>query len=198
MEGSDSRTERSLVRSLLRIYEGAVRGLGIVLMLVIVVVMGVQVFFRYVLNDSLIWAEELSAYMLVLISFLFLGVAFQRGEMMNIELLVGRLNPRWRAAVNVPIYLAMMAFLGALSFYSYRFALLNGSSSIPAVDFIVSSLTGETRTLVLSRFWLYLMIPVGLIILLLHIMVAACKDLLIAAGIIEPPAPVIFEFEKVH
>lgn len=176
----------SAVMALRRLYDRIITVVGIVLMTTIVTVMGVQVFFRYVLNDSLIWAEEFSSYMLVMISFLLLGAAFQRGEMMNIEILVGRLSPRMRAALNVPVYLAVTVFLLFLSYYSYQFALLNKTASIPALDFIVSSITGQTRTVVVSRFWLYLMIPLGLVILSLHLVVAALRDALVAAGIAEP------------
>jgi TRAP-type C4-dicarboxylate transport system permease small subunit len=148
--------------------------------------MGTQVFFRYILNDSLIWAEEFSSYMLVLISFFLLGAAFQRGEMMKIELLMVRLPDRLRAAVNVPIYLVMIAFLLVLSYYCYRFALLNRTTSIPAFDFIVSSMTGETRTVVVSRFWLYLTLPLGMCILAVHLAVAMSRDFAVAAGWMQP------------
>jgi TRAP-type C4-dicarboxylate transport system permease small subunit len=173
---------RTAVERFLRLYDRVVEVIGVTLLSIIVVVMGFQVFFRYVLNNSIIWAEELSSYMLVLISFLLLGAAFRRGEMMNVEFLVGRLSPRVRAAVNVPIYLAMTAFLLTLCYYCYQFALLNRSASIPALDFIVSSITGQTRTVVVSRFWLYLVLPVGLGILALHVIVAAARDALVLLG----------------
>lgn len=56
-----------------------------------------------------------------------------------------------------------------------KFALLNRSASIPALDFIASSITGSTRTVVVSRYWLYLMLPLGLGILALHIIAAAAS-----------------------
>lgn len=195
MSGAGARGALTMVNNLIRFYERAASILGIILMSVIVSVMGVQVFFRYVMNDSLIWAEELSSYMLVLISFLLLGTAFQRGEMMNIELLVGRMPPWLRAAIETPVNLAMIAFLAILGFYGYKFALLNQSTSIPAVDFIVSSIVGETRTVVVSRFWLYLMIPIGLAILALHIFVATCKVILVAMGKLAPPQSMTFNKE---
>ena len=47
---------------------------GCTLLAGIVIIMGVQVFFRYVLNDSIIWAEEMSRYFLIWITFLVLGI----------------------------------------------------------------------------------------------------------------------------
>ncbi|MDH3235858.1 MAG: TRAP transporter small permease subunit, partial [Alphaproteobacteria bacterium] len=63
------------------------------LMGTIVVVMVVQVFARYVLNDSLIWAEELCRYLLIWITFLFIGIAFERGEFIAIDVLPNALTP---------------------------------------------------------------------------------------------------------
>ena len=186
------RTDRPLILRLLdtvqRVHDRAVAALAIVLMSAIVVTMATQVFFRYVLNNSIIWAEELSSYMLVLISFLLLGAAFQRGEMMNIELVTGRLGRRGRAIWLVPLSLCMIGFLSVLSYYCYQFALLNRSTTIPALDFIATSITGETQTLVLSRYWLYLMIPIGLMLLAAHILLAMVRHVLVAIGVAEPKA----------
>lgn len=178
---------QSIVTAGRRAYRFAVTVLGTALMTVIVITMGCQVFFRYVLNDSLIWAEELSSYMLVLMSFLLLGAAFQRGEMARLELLVKLLPRRLRGLVMVPLYLLMIWFLVLLSYYGYEFALLNRTSTIPAIDFIVSSLTGETRTVFISRFWLYLVIPVGLLILSLHFLLAAVQECVVVLGLESVP-----------
>lgn len=63
-------------------------------MAVLVVVMVVQVFARYVLNASLIWAEELCRYILVWMTFLFIGIAFQKGEFVIVDVLTSAIaNP---------------------------------------------------------------------------------------------------------
>ncbi len=61
----------------------------------IVVVMVVQVFWRYVLNSSTIWAEEMCRYLLILMTFLLIGPAFERGEMVSVQFFMQRL-PRPR------------------------------------------------------------------------------------------------------
>lgn len=43
--------------------------IGVVLTFVILVTMSTQVFLRYVLNDSLIWSDELARYLLIAIAF---------------------------------------------------------------------------------------------------------------------------------
>lgn len=170
-----------------RLYRGAVAVLGVALMTIIVVTMGVQVFCRYVLNDSLIWAEELSSYMLVIMSFLLLGAAFENGELMRLGILTDRLRPRWAAALRLPVLLAMAAFLVYLSWYGYKFALLNRTSTIPALDFIVSAVTGVNRTLVVSRYWLYLFIPAGFLILAMHCILDLARSVGFLAGVVSAP-----------
>ena len=44
--------------------------IGVVLTFVILVTMSTQVFLRYVLNDSLIWSDELARYLLIAIAFI--------------------------------------------------------------------------------------------------------------------------------
>lgn len=169
-----------------RLYTRIVSVLAVTILTVLVVVMGVQVFFRYVLNDSLIWAEELCGYLLVLMTFLLLGAAFERGEMVSLQIFTNMLRPRARLALMIPLYAIMALFLLTLAYYGYLFAELNGRSSIPAVDFIISSIIGRDVTLVVPSFWLYLTIPVGCVILACHFVLAIARMVRGLAGAIDP------------
>lgn len=144
-------------------------------MVVLVTVMGVQVFFRYVLNDSLIWAEEVCRYLLILMTFLLLGPAFERGEMVNLRLLMDIVPDRVRLAITVPIYLVMITFLLVLAYYGYQFATLNSRFSMPAIDFIGTALLGREVNLALSMYWLYMTIPAGCLILAGHLVLAVLR-----------------------
>lgn len=50
---------------------------AIMLTAVMLVIMVVQVFFRYVLNDSIVWAEELSTFMMMWVAFLVAPVLYR-------------------------------------------------------------------------------------------------------------------------
>ena len=181
----------------LHVYRWSMAVLAIVLMTTIVIVMGVQVFFRYVLNDSLIWAEEICSYMLVAMSFVLLGIAFERGEMVALRLIMDQVPRRLSAVVSIITYAAVLACLVYLARYGYKFALLNQNSTIPAIDFIATSLSGTEQNLFISRYWLYLLIPFGFCLLALHLAVAILRHILdlfgfelTGSGLTDPTAQV--------
>lgn len=60
--------------------------LGTAAMAAILVVMAVQIFLRYVLNQSLIWSEELARYLLIAMVFLGTATAARRGQHIRIDL----------------------------------------------------------------------------------------------------------------
>ncbi|MEJ8570420.1 TRAP transporter small permease [Microbaculum marinum] len=171
-----------------RAYAGFVIVLSVILMMLIVVIMGVQVFFRYVLNDSLIWAEEICRYLLVLMTFLLVGAAFERGEMVCLHFLTGRLSVRSRLLVLLPMHALMTVFLLTLAWYGIGFASLNSHFTIPAIDFIGTALTGREINLALSMYWMYMLVPVACVILSAHFIFAMIRMVRGLLGLADPEA----------
>jgi TRAP-type C4-dicarboxylate transport system permease small subunit len=179
-----ARADTAPVRWFLATIE-AIGGIG---MLVIVVVIAMQVVMRYVFNASLIWAEELCRYILVWMTFLLIGVAFHRGELVAIDLVTGALPPRWRFAVKLMATIPVLIFLGILVFYGFRFASRMGIQTLPAIDFIYSAITRSDDTADVSVFWLYASVPAGCALLFAHILVSLvleARDL----GVASAPTP---------
>jgi TRAP-type C4-dicarboxylate transport system permease small subunit len=174
------------VAALGRGYRRAVAIFASAIMVVVVIVMGAQVFYRYVLNDSLIWAEEVSGYLLVVTTFLLIGAAFERGEMVSIRFFVDALPPRARLLLSIPSFVAMTGFLLVLAYYALRFASLGAAYNIPAAGFIGSALAGPDANVQVSMYWLYLTIPAGCLILSGHFLVALCRMGRAAAGRADP------------
>lgn len=147
-------------------YERVIKVLAGGSMAVIVTIMVVQVIARYVFNASLIWAEELCRYILVWQTFLFVGYAYHRGELVILDLFSTQVSPRvymvirFITAIPITVFLYMIitAGLGHASRFSRQM--------IPAVDFIWSSLTGNE--LHVPVFWVYVAVPVGCTVLLAH------------------------------
>lgn len=186
MSADQFKARASWLSALVRFYALVVIALATAFMMAIVVIMGIQVFCRYVLNDSLIWAEEICRYLLVLMTFLLIGAAFERGEMVCLQFLTGRLPVRGRLAVLLLMHVAMTGFLLTLSVYGYQFATLNSHFTVPAIDFIGTSLLGREVNLVLSMYWMYMLVPVACIILCGHFIVAIVRMALGLLGLVDP------------
>jgi len=171
MSGTNGTSNRGLLTSIVFWYERLMMIFGCTLLAGIVVIMGFQVFFRYVLNDSIIWSEEMCRYFLIWITFLFLGIAYQRGELISLSMVL-RVVPRWLHLVLTTLaHLAMFATLGVLIWYGFAFADVNSIQTLPAFDFLWSSFINPREEANLSSWWLYVSIPVGAILLTLHLVV---------------------------
>lgn len=149
-------------------YIWLVRTLAGFSMLLIVAIMLAQVFWRYILGGSLIWAEELCRYLLIWQTFLVLGLAFSRGEFVTLDFVPSLLSPRLRWLLKAVMAVPIVAFLGLMAWYGWDFAARFDRQTIPALDFIWTALTGEA--LGLSIRWVYVSVTVGLGLLALHVL----------------------------
>ncbi|WP_407493013.1 TRAP transporter small permease [Pseudooceanicola sp. MF1-13] len=148
-------------------YVKVIRLLAGTCMALIVAIMITQVFFRYVLGGSLIWAEELCRYLLIWQTFLVLGLAYSRGEFVTLDFVPSALPPRGRWILRAVMAVPILAFLLVMAWYGYDFASRFDRQTIPALDFIWTSLTGEA--LGLSIRWVYVSVTVGLVLMSFHV-----------------------------
>lgn len=86
--------------------------------LVVVVCLGV--FFRYVLNASLVWYDEFASYMLVWLTFYGAIVADYHRRHISFDLLVDKLAPPVRRAVDFTAELAVLGFQFVLFWYGWE------------------------------------------------------------------------------
>jgi len=145
-------------------------------MLTIVVIMTAQVVARYVFNASLIWAEELCRVLLVWQTFLFVGLAYRRGELVAVDVLPELLTPKLRLALKIMVSIPVLAFLWLMAVNGYDYASRFHNQVIPAVDFIWMSISGDG--LGLSVFWVYVSVCVGSALLGLHVLASIVSDAL--------------------
>ena len=86
--------------------------------LVIIVCLGI--FFRYVLNSSLTWYDEFASYMLVWLTFYGTVVADYQRRHIGFDLLVDKLPPPARRAVDFAAELAVLGFQFVLLYYGWE------------------------------------------------------------------------------
>jgi TRAP-type C4-dicarboxylate transport system permease small subunit len=111
----EQRDERSFLRRVLDFPVEDV--LGVAALLAAFAVMSVQIFLRYVLNDSLIWSEEAARYLLIAIAFLGCATGCRKACHIRIDVIDLVLPPRSRRALSLAVdaivlfYVAYVAWL---------------------------------------------------------------------------------------
>jgi TRAP-type C4-dicarboxylate transport system permease small subunit len=82
----------------------------------------VQVFCRYVLNQSLFWSEELARYLLVWLTFLGASTAYRRQAHPGVDILYTRMPPKIRQGCSVLIHMVSLGLFAVMIIYGWQFA----------------------------------------------------------------------------
>jgi C4-dicarboxylate transporter DctM subunit len=91
----------ALLDSVSDIIDRATTAAAVALMALFALIMLVSVVFRYVLNDSLSWGDELATILFGWAIFLFIGSAYLHGEHVSLDMLVDRLSVDVQRRVSV-------------------------------------------------------------------------------------------------
>ncbi len=142
------------MRTLDRLLGRAEDLVGVLLLATILVVMAASVFFRYVLNDSLIWAEEVTRFGLILITFAGASIGFRNGSHIRIDV-IELLPPPWPAFGR--------ALVAAISAAVVGFLLVQAIAIMPILR------TQQSAALEISMAWIYGAVAVALFFGLLRI-----------------------------
>jgi len=88
---------------------------------VLVTVVSAAVFWRYALNDSIVWAEELSRYLFIWVSFLGGGLGVGTNIHVGVDSLVELLPPRPKRVVQILMELMIVGFTMTLVYVGWQF-----------------------------------------------------------------------------
>ncbi|MBO9458333.1 MULTISPECIES: TRAP transporter small permease [Stappiaceae] len=88
---------------------------GILVFWVLAVVVFLQFFTRYVLNDSLAWTEEVARYLLILVCFLGAITATRRGAHITLEFLMRMVPPRLAKGLTVLSQTITLGFFASMT-----------------------------------------------------------------------------------
>ncbi|WP_294606531.1 TRAP transporter small permease [uncultured Roseovarius sp.] len=113
-----------------------------------------QVFCRYVLGFSLIWSEELSRGIMLWITFLFAGLAYDKGEIIALEVLREIIPRKLALGLLLLGNIAVIVLLVLLIKAGWTYAKIGGRQIMPALQ--------------VQQFWVYVSLPVGLGVFLAH------------------------------
>jgi len=134
------------------------------LMMILVVV---EVFTRYVLDRPLMVADEVSAYLLVALSFLGLAYTWREGGHVRISILVSRLPGKAAAWVRLGALIAVFLFMLEMDRSAYKMVVYALQINMRSSTFLMIPL-----------FWPQLPVFIGFVLLTLKIFV----DILRAVG----------------
>ena len=137
-------------------YVRALEAIAVAGMVLILVVGGAQVFFRYVIGQSLFWSEELMRVAMIWLVMLVAGLAYSRGQFLGMRLLVDRLPARVRRGADIVSALLMIGFLAVVFWFAVSFAWRTRLQVVPAME--------------ISLLWIHGSIAVGVALLAVHIL----------------------------
>lgn len=109
---------------------------------------------RYVFNHSIPWAEELSQYLMVWVTWAGAGLALRQGRHVAVDMLQARLPQRLQQVTRLAIGAAILAFLLLLVVVGVRFAAFTWRDETPVMNIPMGIP--------------YLAIPVGALLFALH------------------------------
>jgi len=92
-----------------------------------------QIFFRYILNDSLFWSEELARFLLVWLTFVGATVAYRRNMHPGVDVLFKRLDRSRRHQLQRIVNLLCLLFFAVLIWYGVHFAFFIRAQTTPAL-----------------------------------------------------------------
>jgi TRAP-type C4-dicarboxylate transport system permease small subunit len=97
-------------------------------------VVALQVFFRYGLNQSLFWSEELARYLLVWLSLLGASVAYYRRMHVGIDIVFKRIPPPLQKIAEAAAHLAALVLFGVMIVYGCQFGYFVRAQISPALN----------------------------------------------------------------
>ena len=128
----------------------------ILLLAAMAVIIFVNVGLRYLTNQSLEWAEEVSRHMMIWLTFLGAGPVLRYGGHIAVENLQDSLPRRLAIAVRVVVALLLFAFAGIMIWYGWLY-----------MERAMFQLTAVTQ---IPFAYIYAAMPVGGVLLVVHML----------------------------
>jgi len=116
----------------------------------------VNVVCRYIFTFSIIWAEEVSQYLMIWIAYLGAGLAMREGRHVAIEMLQDRLPTPLGRTLRMVVGGLVLGFLGLVTVLGFQF--------------VAFAWQQETPVLNISLGIPYLAVPIGAMLFALHLL----------------------------
>ena len=121
--------------------------LVIMLLGLMLLIVDVAVFMRYVMNDALAWSEEIAKFVMVWLTFFAAPIGLRMGAHVGIEVLIGNLRGRVRQLL---LFLIFAGVIGLMVVFVKEGAFMTWNARIQ-----------RASTIDISIFYVYMCIPIG-------------------------------------
>jgi TRAP-type C4-dicarboxylate transport system permease small subunit len=140
---------------LLRRFVHLVEWWAVILLVLMVTVVSLGVFFRYVLESALVWYDEFASYLLVWLTFYGAVVASYRQRHISFELVVDRFEDRARKTIDIVGECCVLSFQFVLLYYGWQLTQKMGDETAISLVWVKMS-------------WIYSVLPItgGLMLLI--------------------------------
>ena len=132
---------------LLRRFVHLVEWWAVILLILMVTVVSLGVFFRYVLESALVWYDEFASYLLVWLTFYGAVVASYRQRHIGFEVVVGRFERGTRKIVDIVGECFVLGFQFVLFYYGWQLTEKMGDETAVSLVWVKMS-------------WVYSVLPI--------------------------------------
>jgi TRAP-type C4-dicarboxylate transport system permease small subunit len=133
--------------------EKSLTHIGAFLFMIILFLAFIGVFFRYVLNDSIIWAEEIIRYSFIWMFFLCLPEVTRTGAHISLDYIPSHVHGITKKVIDIAIEIINDIFLLIIIIYGVKITIINMAQGSPALQ--------------IPYAYIYFAIPVGGTLMLL-------------------------------
>jgi len=147
-----------------RLLVAANRWAVIAVLTAMVVIVFANVCMRYLLGTSVIWSEEVARHLMIWLTFLGSGLALRSGAQIGIDVLQDALPARQARWLRALLVLGMLVLFVLLAWFGVDYAWRARFQMAAALEIPMS--------------WIYLGMPVGCLLLALHLLFIARRYVL--------------------
>ncbi|MFD2828993.1 TRAP transporter small permease [Corticicoccus populi] len=126
-------------------------------------VLFINIILRYFFDANTTWADEFVRYSMIWIAFIGMAVCFRHDIHFGVDLFIDSVSKQMKKYTKLYINLACILFTGLLVYFGFKLV-------------IFSYQTGQiTPSLQIKTFWVYLAIPIGALLSIIHLVVNTKK-----------------------
>ncbi len=135
-----------------------------ILLIAVTFIIGLAVFYRYVLNDPIQWAEEIARYLLIWLSLVAASVAIKERKHIHLTTVVRRLPERISLIIEIVLYLIIVVLITIITKYSWLMV-------------VTRSVRQFSPSIAISMLWVHSALPVGFCLMILQSLFILFEDI---------------------